>query len=548
MLTLFDHIQTQASERATQDAVIFLERGERVADRLDYAALMAATERVAQGISDRGLAGRPLLIALPLGAGFVVSLLACLRSGAIAVPVPWPNNPRDTERLAAITADVRPAAVITEPGGQAGARIRAIAGEAPVLGLADLQHSLTSTHPRLQSPHAPAMVQYTSGCTRQPRGIVVTQANLLASQLMIQAAFDHRPGSTTVSWLPQHHDMGLIGTILQPLFGGGTAVLMDPLAFVQKPIRWLRAIERFGAWCSGGPAFAYDLCVRQVSPEEASALDLSSWRVAFCGAETVRASGLARFAERFAPAGFDPSAFTPCYGLAEATLMVSSERPGQGVRQVAFASPRGPRKAVSCGEPAEGCRILVRDEHGGDAAPGTIGEICIAGPHLSAGVWSGERGEVVEHADIFLRQGQRFLPTGDLGLISDGALAPVDRIKDTIIVHGRKLHAVDVEDTALSHPDPQILAAAAFAVDTGEAESLVLLCEVDWRALPHVDAGQTAGLSKRIGQVHGVAPVIGFLPYGALPRTSSGKVRRQASRQHYLDSRFISPPAATEPV
>ncbi len=317
----FPHVVSKhARDRATHDAIIFLERGEAETERLSYGALEAVAASRAAGLAARGLSGRPVAIAMAPGAAFVGVFLGCLKAGAIAVPVPLADGARSTERLRAILADARPDAIVTDQATLP--RLEAIAGGATLVTAGELE----GARAEFPAPDAddPALIQYTSGSTSAPKGIVITHGNLAANQEMIRAAFAMDEHCIGVNWLPHFHDMGLMGAILQPLFVGGTAVLMPPRAFVQKPLRWLRAIERYAATCAGGPCFGYDLCVRTIAPEHAAALDLSSWETAFCGAEPIRAPGArgvrAALRRGRVPARSLPSLLRPGRGDADRVL------------------------------------------------------------------------------------------------------------------------------------------------------------------------------------------------------------------------------------
>lgn len=344
------------------------------------------------------------------------------------------------------------------------------------------------------------------------------------------------------SWLPHFHDMGLIGAILQPLFLGATAVIMPPRAFIQKPLRWLQAIERYGSTTAGGPSFGYELCARMVSTEQVRSLDLSGWHVAYCGAEPVRASVLEKFAEHFRPAGFRAEAFLPCYGLAETTLITTAVAPDTGftrkeivVRGAGMKAFR--RKVVSCGSPVKDSSIVLRDETGLIVqSEEELGEICVSGPHVSPGHWNGINRSVTPFPNVFRHGGAEYLPTGDIGAFVGRELFPIDRISDIIILFGANIHAADVEATALDDPQASnVRVAAAFAVDDGNREKLVLLCELDRQAFKASEHRTLADhLRKRVAEEHGAVPLIGFVAYGTLPRTSSGKVQRSASRRKLL--------------
>src|SRR6185369_6010238 len=294
-----------------------------------------------------------------------------------------------------------------------------------------------------EDPEALAFLQYTSGSTSTPKGVMVTHANLMHNEAMIGQAFQQSADSVVVGWLPLYHDMGLIGNVLQPLHAGCRCVLMAPAAFLQRPRRWLEAVSRYGGTSegttSGGPSFAYELCVRRIPPEQREGLDLRSWRVAFNGAEPVRAETMARFAEAFAPCGFDPAAFYPCYGLAEATLFVSGGEAGSLPREEPVT---GGRPLVSCGHVWGGQRIAIADpETGAEMPPGAEGEIWVAGPSVAAGYWRNPEATERDFRARLIGREEPFLRTGDLGvMVGEGAagdLYVTGRIKDLVILRGR---------------------------------------------------------------------------------------------------------------
>jgi acyl-CoA synthetase (AMP-forming)/AMP-acid ligase II len=526
--TLLGALARNARNRPEHDSVRFLATGEDTTASVSYSALLGRVDEVACGLVARGLAGRPVVLALPPGIDFVTAVLATFRAGAFAVTIPFPVG-ASGERIAAIVGDAQPAAVVALRSEEA--QLPGAPAGLPVWTLEELR--VSGLLPPEPAADHPALIQYSSGSTRTPCGVVVTHGNLAANVAMIERAFGLDVDRVAVHWLPPFHDMGLIGAILAPLFAGGTAVLMPPAAFLAKPLRWLRAIERHRGTVAGAPNFGYELCTRRVPPDAARELDLTSWTLAYCGSEPIRLTTLDGFARRFEPAGFSRDAFLACYGLAEATLLASAgplreiacKAEGVALRQ-APGDQRTDVARVSCGRPAPGCGIDVLPESG---------EICITGPHVSPGRWSGRRGAVVPWEESYERDGRRFMRTGDLGAIVDGEIVVLDRLKDVIAVYGRKVHAVDVERAVLEAEGGAVVAAAAFAIPSERGERLVTLCEISARELRQLDhANLKSALGGVVSAATGIAPEIVLLRRGVLPRTSSGKIRRHACRSEYL--------------
>jgi acyl-CoA synthetase (AMP-forming)/AMP-acid ligase II len=497
-----------------------------------YAETAQRARAVATELQRRGLAGERVLAMFAPGLEFVAAFLGCLYAGTVAIPV-YPPDParlaRTLPRLQGIAADARATAVLTttEVAGMA----RVLTGFAP--DLARLSWLTTDTptqddwrRPDL-GPDTLAFLQYTSGSTSAPKGVMVTHANLVHQENAIREAFGHQGGEVILAWLPVFHDMGLIGHVLHGLVIGGTSVLMAPGAFLRRPVEWLRAIDRFGADTSGAPDFGYATCTRKVTDAELEGLDLSRWKLAYCGAEPVRPATMRAFAERFAAVGFRAEALTPCYGLAECTLMATCSPVGRGVL---VADDR-----VSLGGCFLGQTLAIVDPDTLQVLPdGQTGEIWLAGPSVAAGYW--ERPEA--SAEVF---GARtadgsgpWLRTGDLGILVDGALQVVGRIKDLIIIRGRNVAAEDLElAVEAGHPAIRPGGAVAFGVEVGGEESVAVACEVvgehDPQEVAHAVRGAvSSGFDAPVHEVF-------LLERNALPKTSSGKRQRNQAKQELLD-------------
>src|SRR6185369_3801905 len=468
--TLAGLLRERAGNHPDHSLYTFLADGEEEAGHLTYGELDRRARALAAWLQQAGCRGERALLLFPPGLDFITAFFGCLYAGAAAVPAYPPRLHRTDERLVEIFRDSQPRAVLTTSAllGRLGMAQEGLAG-ARQIAVDQIPDSLADAwrEPDLGAGDV-AFLQYTSGSTAAPKGVLVTHGNLLDNEERISRAFGQSAESVLVGWLPLYHDMGLIGNVLQPLWSVGRCILMSPQAFLQRPARWMEAISRYRATTSGGPNFAYDLCVRRVGPEQRAALDLSSWQVAFNGAEPVRRATLDRFAAAFAACGFRREAFVPCYGLAEATLLVAAGPSG--------SSAEGP---VSCGTPAGGQVVVVDPETGAAVALGAEGEIWVGGPSVAAGYWN-RPAETAETFGAMLSNGAGpYLRTGDLGFLRDGELFVTGRRKDLIILRGRNHHPQDLElTTERAHPSLQPGGAAAFSVDSGTEERLILALEI----------------------------------------------------------------------
>jgi acyl-CoA synthetase (AMP-forming)/AMP-acid ligase II len=399
-----------------------------------------------------------------------------------------------------------------------------------------------------------AFLQYTSGSTAQPRGVMLNHGHLLHNEQMIQQAFQQTERSIIVGWLPLYHDMGLIGNVLQPLYAGARCILMSPAHFLQSPVRWLQAISRYKATTSGGPNFAYDLCTRKITSEQRAQLDLSSWTVAFNGSEPVHPDTLDRFIAAFGPCGFRPEAFFPCYGLAEATLFVSGSLKSappviHNIDGTALehnrivpvsAQKKDAVRVVACGRSWLDQQILIVDpESSKSCEPDAVGEIWLSGPSIAQGYWNRAEDSECTFGAYLADSGKGpYLRTGDLGFISDGQLFITGRLKDLIIIRGRNHYPQDIEQTVQqSHTRLRPGCGAAFSIDVCGEERLVVVQEVD-RHCQHQEVEEIiATINQAVTAEHELTVyAVALIRPGTLPKTSSGKLQRHACRANFLNS------------
>ncbi len=498
-------------------------------------------------------AGERVLLLFPPGLEFVNAFLGALYAGALAVPAVPPRSARGLPRLRSIVSDSRPQVVLTTASLLERTRtlLSGIPELANVRWLATdgLEEGADDWHePKIEGKTI-AFLQYTSGSTSTPKGVMVSHDNLIHNEEMISNAFEQNDRSVIVGWLPLYHDMGLIGNALQPLFLGAHSILMSPMDFLQSPVRWLQAVSLYRATTSGGPNFAYDLCVRKISEEQKADLDLSSWRVAFNGAEPVRAETLDRFAAAFASSGFRREAFYCCYGLAEATLFAAGGRIGQppvvrtfsqlGLKEGRAEAAAGGRPLVGCGGAWLGQRIVVVDpETSQSCPPGTIGEIWIAGRSVASGYWN-RPGATVRDFGARLADDPAagpFLRTGDLGFFdASGEMFISGRLKDLIIIRGRNHYPQDIE-LSVEQVDPELRpgCGAAFSSEINDEERLVVVQEVERR--PGISYERLAEKAvQAIAEEHELLTYqLVLIRAGTIPKTTSGKIQRSACREAYL--------------
>ena len=545
-ISILDH---WASRRGDQTAYLFTD-AESVDQRLSYRELWDEVRGLAGYMQGRcGIRpGDRVLLLYPPGLEFVVGFFACHAAGAIAVPAFPPRRNRKASRIRSIVvdADVRWALSTRSV-------VEQLTGDERHEDLTGVQ-LLGTDHPSVRDrshwraphlrPESLGVLQYTSGSTGSPKGVMLTHANLVSNSEIIWKAFEPCQQTVGMSWLPTYHDMGLVGGILMPMFMGRPNVLMSPMTFLQRPARWLQAISQYRVTCSGGPNFAYQLCVDKIDDEELEGVDLSTFEIAFNGAEPIRGSTLEAFTRRFEPYGFRHTAHLPCYGMAETTLLVTGgprdprpilthfDGPGldQKVVRPVTANQDTARPLVGCGRVIEGERVEIVDPDTREKlAADVIGEIWVQSPSVGRGYWQ-RRDESRRTFDAMTDDGDGpFLRTGDLGFLFDGQLYISGRIKDMIVVRGVNRYPQDIEATVEHACDAvQAGAVAAFAMNHDDREQLVIVAEAIRRRDLDWDR-ELQGIRRAVTEEHDLPPDAVFIVRNSsVPKTSSGKIQRHA--------------------
>jgi acyl-CoA synthetase (AMP-forming)/AMP-acid ligase II/acyl carrier protein len=556
MSILVELLRRRALNQPEQTAYKFLFDGEAVGPSLTYAKLDRRVRAVAAHLQQLNAAGERVLLLYPPGLEYIVAYFGCLCAGAIAVPAYAPRQNRHLARVQAIAADAHARFALTTKTllSQAATVLDSKSGLVQVHLIASdcIPQELADEWVEIEIVSAAlAHLQYTSGSTATPKGVMVTHGNLMHNSEYIAQGFDHSSKSISLTWLPHFHDMGLLDGIIQPLYNGFPAFLMAPTTFLQQPYLWLQAISRFGVTHSGGPNFAYDLCVRSITDEQLAMLDLSSWRVAYNGAEPIRSESLECFAARFAACGFRRSAFYPAYGLAEATLKVTggsfSAEPVFFVTQAdalkqnrvvaAKTDEVGATTLVGVGRPSLGTSVRIVDpETLTECLPGQVGEIWTAGPSVARGYWDWPE-ETEETFQAYLADNGEgpFLRTGDLGFLKDGELYVTGRLKDLIIIRGLNHYPQDIELTVdQSNPFLRVGCGAAFSIEVEGEERLVVVQELGRRQPPDA-AAVIADIRRAIAEQHELQThAVVLVRFGCVNKTSSGKIQRRACRAAFL--------------
>ncbi len=551
-------LRLRAEKRGRQRAFTFLVDGDSERVHTTYEQLDERARAIGAFLQSQGLEGERALLLFPSGLEFVAAFFGCLYAGVVAVPAYPPRRNRNMQRIQSIVNDAKPRIALTTH--DVFERIEPLLEELPDLAAIPwrctrdiaTEEASSWNQPKV-TPETLAFLQYTSGSTGTPKGVMLSHGNLLHNTAIISAAFKPTFVSSGVTWLPLYHDMGLIGGIIQPIYFGQPVSVMTPTHFLQKPLRWLQLISDSGALISGGPNFAYELCVERVTEEEKRNLDLSQWELAFNGAEPVRAETIDRFCKAFASCGFRREAFYPCYGLAEATLLVAGGEKSlaapvrsfdgaklqEGEAVVTDPKKEGAVRLVGIGTSLLEQEIVIVDPETLTECPqGHVGEIWVSGPSVAQGYWQREEA-TQETFQACLEDGRGpFLRTGDLGCFH-GEEGEVDlfingRLKDLIIIRGVNHYPQDLELTAeQAHEDLRPAAGGAFSIGGDGAEQLVVVQEVvrkrdiDYDAVCHA-------IRKEIALHHDVSPqAIVLIKPHSIPKTSSGKIQRHACRKDY---------------
>ncbi|CBL45095.1 Non-ribosomal peptide synthetase modules and related proteins [gamma proteobacterium HdN1] len=560
MNTLVGLLEARAAAHPDKLAYTFLPDGEEAGVDITYGELATRARAVAATLLTKGAAGDRALMLFPSSLEFVVGFFGCLYAGIAAVPAYPPRRNQNLGRLQSIIDDCEPSIVMTT------SKVMTVA--APIFeetpGLSHLQWACVDeiSNEAAATWSAPAIsaatiafLQYTSGSTGNPKGVMVSHGNLLANEAMITTAFESQENDLVVSWLPLFHDMGLIGTTLQPLYIGSRAVFMSPASFLQKPVRWLQAVSDYKGTGICAPNFAYELCARQITPEQRATLDLSTLRVALSGAEVVRPETIDLFCDTFAECGFKRSSFLPTFGLAEATLFVAGAcketRPlfkrvladDLSQNRVVLANADAGEKTltlVSNGKSTLDGRVAIVDPNTFAVLPaGEVGEIWAAGPHIAQGYWKREEATKETFAGYTADGDGPFMRTGDLGCMLDGELYITGRQKEVIIIRGRNHYPQDIEYTVQqSHVALRGDAGAAFTVEINGEERLVVVQEVErkYRLTLNTEV-VAAAVRQAVAETHELqVHTVVFIRPGSILKTSSGKIQRGANRKAFLEN------------
>ena len=565
MKSIMDLLQVHASNKPSNQAFTYLVDGENQEMTLTFHSLYQNARSVANYLQNSTGRSDRVLLVFPPGLEFIIAFFGCLLAGRTAVPILPPRKNRSTNRITQIAQDTE--AKIGLVTKDINDRMK------PILPISNgLDHVKWVAQDEMLEdfsadasevdvkPDDLAFIQFTSGSIGSPKGVMVSHRSLLQNSQIICRNWNLTPQTVGVGWLPVYHDMGLVGNLFQSLFLGIPYIFLAPMAFLQRPIRWLKAISKYKGTTSGGPNFSYDLCVQKIREEDLGGLDLSSWEIAYNGAEPVRIKSLNRFFEKFSRCGFRKEAFFPCYGLAEATLMVSSKLAGEQIEKCDISynalknnlvemSPTSHSQnsvsLMSCGKSGPNTQIvIVNPDNQKRCSPNEVGEIWVASTSIASGYWKNpQETKTVFKAFISNTEEGPFLRTGDLGFLKNGELYITGRLKDLIIIRGYNYYPQDIE-MAISSSHSSLIPGmgAAFSIDSQGQEVLVITQELRRKSIfkkPNFkeiyQAVQETVAEEFELQIHQIL----LLRTGSIPMTTSGKIRRNECRKRFLSDRLL---------
>lgn len=563
-----ESLRLHARQKPQCRAFTFLEKDGDEKSSVTFSLLDLAARTIAKGLRAFPIQSR-IILALPSGLEFIQAFMGCLYAGMIAVPAYPPEGTQKRNRLYAIVKDCSPRLLITSRALKKNYESRCLADNAadssvtniPWVDIEDFISSSPEENFQLSelSSQAIAFLQYTSGSTAAPKGVVVSHDNLFSNQKMIASLFRHDDNTVFASWLPLFHDMGLVGNILQPIYLGIPCYFMSPLNFIEKPVRWLEVISKYRVTTTGAPNFGYDLCVRRISDSQIASLNLDCWKVAYNGAEPVKAKTINEFANKFQVCGFSRAAMLPVYGMAEATLLVSAgaieTEPHIGyadkaelvANQLVWAHPDlNPDMTrysalVGCGKVADGLDIKIVDPHTHiECKADSVGEIWLRGSSISSGYFNNHELNALSFNQGILngKLEHSYFRTGDLGALSNGQLYITGRIKDVVIVHGKNHYPQDIEQTiSASATELCVDGCAVFSWVDREVDRVIAVQEVEKKHIRNFNSEAMAmSIQSLLYDEHGiVVDAILWVKPVTIPRTTSGKISRASCKQKYID-------------
>ncbi len=552
---LSDILMSHAEHTPTRTAFTFLVDNCQGKQTISFYELDITARKIALFLTENGFCRHPLMLLLDNPVHFACVFFGCIYAGVTAVPAPVPQFGKSWSRLDSIAHDAGIETIITDSQIFQSLREKESFNHSAISACRwlTLQEcdcvDETLWRRKGQGKGNPAFLQYTSGSTGEPKGVMVSEQNILANVSAIATYFGASANSVHVSWLPLFHDMGLVGHIIHPVYVGCHSIIMKPLDFIKRPVRWLKAISDYRGTLSGAPNFAYELCLSRIKENETTELDLSSWCSAYIGAEPVRLKTLDKFHQRFKSVGFQKKSFLPLYGLSESTLMVSGVEPYKGISShkplnikednLSNSNFNIQNQLVSCGIAIGDQSISIVDPEACIALPaGAVGEVWLRGSNLALGYWNREKEtKRFFKAKLKGQTSENYFRTGDLGFVHEGELYITGRIKDALIIKGENFAATDLELSAeQSHTDIINGGSAAFSIFVDGEEKAVLICEIEKGLCQDDKDVIVAMVCDSFSSEFGFLPFdVAFVKPHALPRTTSGKIMRQDVRAKYLD-------------